>query len=913
LAVIRDFLYAAFTPQSLRRFCLDDPLFRPIYYEFSPEHGLTDMIDRVVVYCETQLLWMPFLSRVRTKYPRQVARYLARLPFLSRDLTDIPCPYRGLEPFESEHAEYYFGREAMLDLLLDKVQTAPLVAVVGASGCGKSSLVRAGLVTALRAGSLPGSEEWAVRLFRPGPDPMQALSACLSLLLNPEATELQLLKETRGLAEALQDGSVLMADVAARLREKHRTSPGASGQTAPHLVFITDQFEELYTECRDEVHRQAFIGALLAAAEEENVTVVLTLRADFYGHVLSDLRLGEMVGSGQVNVLPMSRKEFWAAIEEPALRAGRSFQPGLVDTILDDVVGQPGALPLLEHALLELWKRQQERQLTLEAYREIDGVQGAIARRAEAEYGSLPEKKQAVARRILLRLVQPGEGTEDTRRRASLSDLLPGPDPSDVAKGVVWDLIDARLLTASYDAAHGEIQVDVAHEALIRGWPRLRAWLDESREELQIQRRLTETAREWLRHERDGSYLYRGARLVEVEKRIPSGYLSSLEQEFVGASIAARKEERQSHIRRIILRIAAVGALLVAIATVIWVLGTSGDPWRVVEAFPEDPAIVLAATGSSPPTYYVGTGNMGIGRSTDGREWRIAGRDGGLPCVDNPPPGIPGKDVRGIKLLTSDLLDSRRLYAYVEQGGIYRSGDAGDTWQNAGIELPEGLVNGFTARGDLLLVVVDNGASSSLYASDDGGVNWELAGGNGQAPLNHVFAVYIAPGDDRVYGGDDDIVYVGAETGLYAVLLSARWAWDPEIRLDPVLVIEPAVADNGRLYLATFDLDVEQGGIYLWQPDQKESCRLATIEDQPWGLAPNPDPSASIAVYVLLVTGQVLAVQEDGEIQLLGARVGYAHDLLAAPRPDGKGVWLLLAHSDGLLEYQEPWAGLLRW
>ena len=486
------------------------------------------------------------------KKRKEVARLEARRKAL---LADTRCPYRGLEPFEAQHAEFYFGREAMLERLVTRVREGTFVAVVGPSGCGKSSLVRAGLVTVLRQGALPGGEVlWPqprgdVAIFRPGRDPLRSLAASLMRWLEPGASEVERLAEARKLADHLRQGTLPMADVVAGLREKQP-------DIAP-FVLVADQFEELYTERQDEALRRAFVEALLAAARE-GIKVVLTLRADFYGRALADPRLGEAVDGGLVNVLPMREEELRAAIEKPAHKMGREFEPGLVDRILEDVVGEPGNLPLFEFALTELWQRQTaEGVLTHADYEAIGQVEGAIARRAEAEYDRLDEEEQRLARRVFLRLVAPGEGTEDTRRRATLAEL------GKEARPVVKALADARLVTTGRDEATGQETVEVAHEALIQGWERLRRWVDEDREFLTWRKRLETALREWQRLEGDEGVLLRGSRLAEAERWLAEreADLSADERNFIKTSTARAKRVRELTVSGVVFAFLVVSLL----------------------------------------------------------------------------------------------------------------------------------------------------------------------------------------------------------------------------------------------------------------------------------------------------------------------------------------------------------------
>ncbi|HWT00508.1 MAG TPA: TIR domain-containing protein [Pyrinomonadaceae bacterium] len=457
---------------------------------------------------------------------------------------DDVSPYRGLQAFDEEHAEFFFGRDADIQRLVEKLKTTRLLAVVGPSGSGKSSLVRAGLLPALKRGALPGSDAWAIRVFTPGERPLTQLAANLQRLY-PQAAA------GKTLDELSNDERALHLQAATALADR---------PSAERVVWVVDQFEEVFTLCRDEAERRQFIANLLYAALAPggcNV-VVLTMRADFYQKCAAHPELSAQIAGQQFLVSPMSVEGLRQAIQEPAWRTGLEFEPGLVETILDDVESQPGALPLLEHALLELWERRRARLLTLEAYRECGGVEGAIAKRADAIYESFDAEQQSIARRVMLRLTQPGEGTEDTRRRASMSELITRPDETDKVESVVQTLADARLLTTGSSTDSGAQLVDVSHEALIRGWPRLRRWVDEDRAGLRVLRRVTEAAQEWEKATRDESLLFRGARLAQAAelRERDEAALNDLERDFMNASVELQTRERkaaQRRTRRIVL------------------------------------------------------------------------------------------------------------------------------------------------------------------------------------------------------------------------------------------------------------------------------------------------------------------------------------------------------------------------
>ena len=406
--------------------------------------------------------------------------------------------------------------------------------------------MRAGLVSALRHDALPGSGNWRVQVFTPGARPLDALAAQLAALVPPgrRAARRRRLAGRRG-----------------------RLGPGPRTGTAAPAVLIVDQFEELFSLCGDEDERRAFLDALLFAATVPGGRTVVTIamRADFYPRCAEHPALRALVGERQFLVGPLGPRELRRAIEEPAALAGLELEEGLTRRILADVAERPGSLPLVQHLLAELWRRRRGRTLTLEAYAASGGVEGALAKRANEVYAGLPPERQAVARRVLLRLTQPGEGTEDTRRRAEMSELVTRPEEREDVEAVVAAMTDARLLTAGRDEATGEPTVEVAHEALIRGWPELRSWIGEDREALRQHRRLTDAAAEWERSGREEGGLYRGARLLAWQDR-EMGDLNESERAFLAASGERAERERTARRRRVRLAIGGLAAALAVVA-----------------------------------------------------------------------------------------------------------------------------------------------------------------------------------------------------------------------------------------------------------------------------------------------------------------------------------------------------------
>ncbi|MEP7041086.1 MAG: adenylate/guanylate cyclase domain-containing protein [Chloroflexota bacterium] len=427
-------------------------------------------------------------------------------------------PYKGLLRFDEADADRFFGREETIGRVLAELAEWPFLAVVGASGSGKSSLVRAGVIPALKKASS------RVVVMTPTADPFGALAAALTRG-----------SRTPGAAQRLSDQLHADPDVlVARLRGRSRGG---------RVALVVDQFEELFTLCRDLDERAAFIAMLMGnrRSKADATAILLTLRADFYAQLAEYPELRAEVADHQLYIGPMEPADLRRAIEEPARLGGWEIAPGLVDLLLRDIGSEPGALPLLSHALLETWRRRRGHGMTLKGYFEAGEVRGAIARTADRVFERLAPEEQALAREMLLRLTELGEGTQDTRRRAGLHELLPaeGSAGAGEATRVLTTLVDARLVTVDEGAA------EVAHEALIREWPMLREWLREDREGLRIQRQVTDAAAEWSTLGRDASLLYRGARLATTREWAASHdrALTEPERAFLEASVAAEQSE----------------------------------------------------------------------------------------------------------------------------------------------------------------------------------------------------------------------------------------------------------------------------------------------------------------------------------------------------------------------------------
>jgi hypothetical protein len=454
------------------------------------------------------------------------------------------CPYRGLEVFGEEHARFFFGREALTEWLINALRPSPsgqenrFLAILGASGSGKSSLARAGLMPALRRSDLDGSSEWPTCVLRPGFDPLESLAVALSSIDEAEPSPIAI----QGLLAAFRaDERTLHQAVRLALR---------SAPASRRLVTLVDQFEEIFTICRDDATRKALVDNLLYASSVAGgqTVVLLTMRADFYHKCAAYPALAAAMSEHQVLVGPLTPEELRRSIEQPALLAGCELEPGLIEMLVRHVESRKGALPLLQYALLELWKRRDGRRMTVQAYRAIGELRGALENRANEVFrGFNTDTERELCRKIFLRLTQPGEGTEDTKRRVSFGELISAGTDAEATDEVVQRLADARLVTTEGGERRPEDRyVEVAHEALIQGWSELRKWIDADRAGLRTQRRLTEAAHEWESSGRDPSFLYGGARLAVAREWAEArpAELNPLEVDFLAASLAAaRKRE----------------------------------------------------------------------------------------------------------------------------------------------------------------------------------------------------------------------------------------------------------------------------------------------------------------------------------------------------------------------------------
>ncbi len=471
-------------------------------------------------------------------------------------------PYKGLRAFDESDAPDFFGREDLVRRLLERFtarQAHGLVVLVGPSGVGKSSVVRAGLVPALREGSIRDSVSWDIVVTFPGTDPFASLA--------------------KGISEVR--GSESPVDLAQQLRNSSAEGAVATlARSGWPLVVVIDQFEELFTltAAHDPDLIDPFLELLstTASTAEGDVWVVATLRADFLGRAMAHQSFGPLLEDALMLVPPLSDHEVRAAIVEPAARVGVDAEPELVAEMSREVAARPGSLPLLQFSLADLFDRRRGQILTLDAYRAAGGITGALTRRAEELYTRLDPASQGAAQQLFLRLVTMTDGGHLVRQRVSRDSVaqLSAGDAS-VAR-LIEDLGRYRLITFDQDPDSGEAVIEVAHEALLTQWPRLHDWIEDAREGLRLRGALMAAARDWIAGDRDTSYLFRGARLAAFEEWASGTELALTSDERLFLAESRKQEDalrrRQATRRRIVVGVLSAAA---AVATVLAVFAAT--------------------------------------------------------------------------------------------------------------------------------------------------------------------------------------------------------------------------------------------------------------------------------------------------------------------------------------------------
>jgi hypothetical protein len=503
-------------------------------------------------------------------------------------------PYKGLRPFTQRDAADFFGREAVVEKVVDLVNSLVteqpasssirLLTILGPSGVGKSSLVMAGLLPKLQQGALPGSKDWVyLDPLVPGKHPLEALASTLKPQF-PDTSFKTLLED---LEDDAARGLLLFTTQLAKKRETR-------------VVLLIDQCEELFTQTESEDERQRFIRLLLNTCSEPrgSAVVLLTLRADFYDRPMQYPELFRLIETQHLSLLAIEPDNLRRVVEQPAALPDVqvTFEGELVNHLLSEVQGQVGALPLLQFTLDQLFQRRSGRQLTLSAYRELGGVKGALTKQAEETYAALPSNEhRKLARALFVRLIDPGASEQDTtRRRAALSEFsLPAASQTRLMRETIDAFITVRLLTTNEIA--GTTTIEVSHEALIREWPRLAEWLREARDDIPLQQAISEDVAEWERRGQPRDRLYRGSQLKEARAWARRNTPSGNEVAFLRASAVHQTRSRVSVTALVLLFVLAAGLIVQLVQA-----QQSANPTRVTNLHDAGPGSLRQAINTAP-------------------------------------------------------------------------------------------------------------------------------------------------------------------------------------------------------------------------------------------------------------------------------------------------------------------------
>jgi DNA-binding SARP family transcriptional activator/WD40 repeat protein len=830
-------------------------------------------------------------------------------------LTSARNPFRGLEPFLESDAPDFCGREALVGELLVVLGRQRLLTVVGPSGIGKSSVVRAGLVPALRGGAIEGSDRWLVTDLFPGSRPFEELAAALRRIAADPMPEL------RDQLWASADGLVRCVD---------RLLPGDG-----ELLVVIDQFEELFTQHADEESRQRFLTSIATAATHprSRLRVVMTLRADFFDRPLHHAAFAEVMRRGLVAVRAPSRAELARAVREPAVGVGVAVEDRLVERIVGDAVGASGGLPLLQHVLAERFEARETDRLTLAAYETSGGLRGAIGRKAEELYLGLPSGQREATRRLFLQLVTVDDEDEDTRRRVRVTEISrSGVDASDAQR--VLELFGAdRLLTFDRDPVTRSPTVEVAHESLLAEWSRLRGWIDAVRDDLLTRRRLFAATRDWESAGHDPSYLFGSGRLEAAEHwRRSSGLPLSEEAE---AYLAAGREAVDRHTaagrrRRRLVVGALAGALALTLTFSVFAVvqqnvaqeqvrltrarELAGDALLAVDVDPER-AILLAlqavdahrdaqqrpvpeafsalhtALQASRVRLHLAGGREALAISPDGR--LLASDVDGDAIVATDPDGLRTLRVvdtgSGGEVVAMQVRGRIGSLAFSPDGTSLAVGYL-DTLGAPAVETFE--VDGWTSRatygaephGYLEVGFADDGRS--LVASHDalGAVAWNVRSGTVTATFAPVLGLDVVPASPlvAVTQGAEQVVFVDVRDGRTIETLAT-----------PGTVGEAVAVDDGgeRVVVNSFT----GRSVEAW--DRTTGARLV--------VASNPSPT----VVDWTPDGRLAHASNDGSIRLLET-VGDTPEVVL--RGHRSGVTRLAFTPDGSVAASTTWAGETR-
>lgn len=892
--------------------------------------------------------WSSYLYRAG--YPVSELRLAEFDPALAPELPDSPRPYAGLDAFGEDKHEFFFGREALVAEMLKRLENGErLVALVGASGSGKSSIVLCGLLAKLKAGALSGSEDWHYLTIVPGTEPATNLHNAL-LSVGPPSD--QLVENGVGIPEAAarNEQNVLQA-VINIVRERY---PGV-------FVLIVDQFEELFTLCKNEEEKHSFTQQIIALTQTPDLPyiVIVTMRTDFADNVVRMPEFLPLFRAARLDVEALDIHQLRAAIEQPAFKVGLRFEEGIVDDLIAKILGERAGLPLLQFTLLKLWENRRRNRITQDVYALVGDPLQALERSAEKFYSQLLPEEQNTVKHLFLKLVRLAEGREVTSQRIPIANAFSDGEASDRVEHVLYRLIcEERLLKVSGKRSHQNlnicanrnaftqqltnvasgteiIQVEIAHEALIRNWPRLVEWLEDEHVKFRRRLRITEAARQWAVLGYNSGALYSALLLAEARRVIEESNtpLTAQERDFLEASQhlieqvhnqeiarqvelihaqekATQQERRTQRLRWLVIALVIVAFIPILITAIELHLRTS--PWAFVENLPRGYVTVIDYAPGPPqhpsPRYCIGTVKFGVACSTDGKTWNILQQNlptGGLANASE-------MSLRGVNALAIDAVNTDHIYVFLWGKGIFKSSDGGVSWESANMTLPQDEVKKLVAHDGVVAAVIGNEQADEyhLYVTLDAGNQWALVADANLVPIGKVYDVLLIESDNAAASL---YLVVATDTGLYRSRVGSVWSWQQLAAVDHVRLVAKGNSLNEGIYFSTWMKDKSQSSLYFWQQEQRTKP-ITHFDSKIRKLSAIAHPDSQVTAYALLSSNESWHVDLTGEKQSLGrpatslftGSTNYAYDLRAVLNPQRDGFWLLLGHTDGLLFQQAP-------